>query len=107
MEFWSTVTFKASGDDEQAALSEIMEAAGEVNPGVIEAVFREGTVVAEQKHCRALAETLQGLALREDRLDRMRRGLIKALAFNQHYVCNSHGWEPADVARRHRHDGNH
>jgi len=103
VEFWSTVTFTASDEDERAALSAIMRAAATVDPTTIEAVFHDGMVVVEQKHSRALAELLQRLPVPEHRQDRVRRGLIKALALSQHYVRNSHGWEPADVARRHNH----
>lgn len=103
MEFWSTVTFRAGDENERAALQELMGAVKDVDARVVEAVFRDGAVVAEPQYARALAEALQQLVLDEDSHDRLRRGLVKALAFNQHYICNSHGWEPAAVAQRHKH----
>lgn len=101
MEFWSTVTFKACDEDEQMALREVMQMVAELQRPVAEAVFSNGTVVASPEHARPLAEALQRLSLREARHERIRRGLIKALAFNQHYIHNTHGWEPANVAHRH------
>ena len=105
MEFWSTVTFRTDNNEEQSALDELMRQIGELNAPLAEMIYRESAVVVQPTQAHELAETLQQLDLMDGKLDGVRRGIISALAFNQHYVhTRNHGWNPVEVARRHHHE---
>jgi hypothetical protein len=105
VEFWSTVTFRTDVNEEQAALDELMRQVSEQNAQLVEMVYRDGAIVVLPAQAHDLAEALQHLNLVEDQLNAVRRGIIAALAFNQHYVhAANHGWNPIEVAKRHHHE---